>query len=397
MKYAIVIMDGAADEPLAELAGKTPLEQAHIPNTDWIATHGRQGMVQTIPSGFEPGSDVALMSVLGYDPKVYHKGRAPLEAAAQGIQTGEKDWMFRCNLVTIADGIMLDHSAGHIDTVQAARLIEDLNSQIGNDEIRFYPGVGYRHLMVYTGDLDFDIKLIPPHDILDEPVAKHYPKGKNGKHLCEIMAQAAEVLTGHEVNQVRLDLGENQANHIWLWGQGRRPQMESFEKRFGLSGSLITGVDLLRGMGKLAGMKIIEVEGATGYLDTNYEGKGEAAIQALEETDLVFVHVESPDEAGHGALVKEKIEAIEQIDQHITGPLLKWLRQRPQWRIMVLPDHPTPIRLRTHSDKPVPMALAGSGISNKNERTYNEENARQSGFHIDRGHELMDYFLNVKG
>lgn len=389
-------MDGAADEPLAELEGKTPLEQAHIPNTDWIATHGRQGMVQTIPSGFSPGSDVALMSVLGYDPKVYHKGRAPLEAAAQGIPTSEKDWIFRCNLVTVADGLMLDHSAGHIETVQAAKLVEDLNVQIGNDEIQFYPGVSYRHLMVYRGDLEFEMKLVPPHDILDEPYVKYRPKGKSGKRLCEIMDQAADILSSHSVNQVRLDLGENQANHIWLWGQGKRPQFDSFKKRFGLSGAIITAVDLLRGIGKLAGMKLIDVEGATGYLDTNYEGKGQAAIQALEENDLVFIHVEAPDEAGHGALVKEKIEAIEQIDQHITGSLLKWLQRRRQWRIMVLPDHPTPIRLRTHSDKAVPMALAGSGISSKDERTYNEENARQSGFHIDRGHELMDYFLHVK-
>jgi len=389
-------MDGAADEPLAELEGKTPLEAAHIPHTDWIATNGRQGMVQTVPSGFSPGSDVALMSVLGYDPKDYHTGRAPLEAAANDIKTEETDWIFRCNLVTVADGIMLDHSAGHIDTVQGAKLIEDLNAQIGNDEIRFYPGVGYRHIMVYSGELDFDIKLTPPHDILDEPVAKHLPKGKSGKHLCEILDKATEVLAVHAVNQVRTDLGENQANRIWLWGQGKRPRFDSFQKRFGVSGSIVAAVDLLRGIGKLAKMKIVEVEGATGYLDTNYEGKGQAAIQSLAEHDLVFVHVEAPDEAGHGALVKEKIKAIEQIDQHITGPLLKWLQKRQQWRIMVLPDHPTPIRLRTHSDKPVPMVLAGSGISNKNERTYNEENARQSGFHIDRGHELMDYFLHVK-
>ncbi len=202
MKYAIVLIDGAADEPLAELEGKTPLEAAHIPNTDWIATHGRQGMVQTVPSGFEPGSDVALMSVLGYDPKVYHKGRAPLEAAAQGIQTSEKDWIFRCNLVTVADSLMIDHSAGHIETVQASKLVEDLNAQIGNDEIRFYPGVSYRHLMVYRGELDFDLKLIPPHDILDESYAKHRPKGKSGRRLCEIMDQAAEILGAHEVNQV---------------------------------------------------------------------------------------------------------------------------------------------------------------------------------------------------
>ena len=311
MKYAIVLMDGAADEPLAELNGKTPLDQAHIPNADWIAANGRQGLVHTVPSGFEPGSDVALMSVLGYDPKVYHTGRAPLEAAAQDIQTGENDWIFRCNLVTVADGLMRDHSAGHIDTVQATTLIEDLNTRLGTDQIQFYPGVSYRHIMVYRGDLEFDSPLTPPHNILDEPCVKYRPKGKSGKCLCDLMDQASSILAEHEVNQVRRDLGENQANQIWFWGQGRRPQFESFRKRFGVSGAMITAVDLLRGIGKLAGMDIIEVEGATGYLDTNYEGKGQAAIQALEDHDLVFIHIEAPDEAGHGALLKEKIEAIE--------------------------------------------------------------------------------------
>ncbi|MBN1844146.1 MAG: cofactor-independent phosphoglycerate mutase [Sedimentisphaerales bacterium] len=396
MKYAIVVMDGAADEPLAELEGKTPLEAAHIPHTDWIARNGRLGLVQTIPDGFEPGSDVALMSVLGYDPQKYHTGRAPLEAASQDIPVAPSDWVFRCNLVTVADGVMVDYAAGHIETVQAGTLIERLNRQMACPEYRFYPGVSYRHLLVHQGTMDFDVKLTAPHDIIDEPVAKYLPRSKSGRHLCQIMEEAGRILSQEDINQVRIDLGENQANAIWLWGQGRRPTLDRFESRFGLRGAVITAVDLLRGIGKLAGMEIVPVAGATGYLDTDYHQKGQAALEVLARGDLVFVHVEAPDEAGHQALIAEKIEAIEQIDRHIVGPLLKWLQNQPQWRIMVLPDHPTPIRLRTHTAKPVPMALAGRQIHPGGSLGFNETQARQAGFHIDRGHELMDYFLHVQ-
>ena len=397
MKYAIIIMDGAADEPLAELDGKTVLEKAHIPHTDWISTHGRQGMVQTVPAGFSPGSDVALMSVLGYDPKRYYTGRAPLEAAAQNIQTDPNDWIFRCNLVTVADGIMLDYSAGHIETVQAAQLINDLNNQLGSENITFYPGVGYRHLMVYR-DGSFENEISPPHNILDQPLNKHLPRHRHGKKLCQLMEQAAQILADHDVNKVRRDLGENPATNIWLWGQGHRPKLDAFRYKFAVSGCVITAVDLLRGLGKLMGMKVAEVQGATGYIDTNYAAKGKAALEALKELDLVFVHVEAPDEAGHGAMINEKIEAIEMIDLHIVGPLLKWLQGRnDDWRIMVLPDHPTPIRLRTHSSDPVPFALAGNGIAGSQHAAYSEANSKESGFLIDKGHELMEFFLQVKG
>ena len=397
MKYAIVLMDGAADEPLAELDGKTVLEKAHIPHTDWISSHGQQGMVRTVPDGFSPGSDVAMMSVLGYDPKVDYTGRAPLEAAAQNIQTGPNDWVFRCNLVTVADGIMEDYSAGHIETVQAAQLIKEIDEQLGNEKITFYPGVSYRHLMVYIGDA-FEGKLSAPHDITDQPIAKYLPRGKHGKELCRLMEQAAEILAGHDVNKVRSDLGENPATNIWLWGQGKRPQLDGFRRRFGVSGCVITAVDLVRGLGKLLGMKIIEVEGATGYLDTNFAGKGQAAIDALKEKDLVFAHVEAPDEAGHGALIDEKIKAIEQIDQYVVGPVLKWLQASGNdWRIMVLPDHPTPIRLRTHSADPVPFALAGDGINSNRQQPFSEANGRKSGLFIEKGYELMEYFLKANG
>jgi len=396
MKYAIVIMDGAADEPLAELDGKTILEKAHIPHTDWISTHGRQGMVQTVPNGMAPGSDVAQMSIMGYNPKTCYTGRAPLEAVAQDIQTESTDWIFRCNLVTIADGVMEDYSAGHIESVQAARLINDLNSQLGSEQITFYPGVSYRHLMVHRGG-PFDHESVPPHDITGQPVNKHLPRGRHGKELCKIMEKASAILAEHEVNRVRKDLGENPATNIWLWGQGHRPTLDSFRKRYGISAAVITAVDLLRGLGKLAGMKIIEVEGATGYLDTNYVGKGIAAIEALGSNDLILVHIEAPDEAGHGALIEEKIEAVEQIDKNIVGPLLNHLRQQENWRMMVLPDHPTPIKIRTHSSQPVPFAMAGEDITGTLQLPYSEANGKRSGLHIDKGYELMEYFLKGKG
>ena len=397
MKYALIIMDGAADEPIEELGNLTVFERADIPHTDRISSIGRQGIVHTIPNGYPPGSDVAQMSILGYDPAQYYSGRAPLEAAAMGIETDPSDWIFRCNLVTIADGAMRDYSAGHIDSVQAATLISEINDQLGSEQVSFYPGVSYRHIMVHRGG-PFDSELTPPHDILDQPVAKHQPRGKNSKTLSQIMDQAADILAAHEINQVRADLGENQATNIWLWGQGHKPQLDGFRQRFGLTGSIITAVDVLRGLGRLVGLKRIDVEGATGYLDTNFTGKGQAAIETLEQgDDLVIIHVEAPDEAGHGALVQEKVKAVEDIDHHIVGPVLDWLQQQPQWRIMVLPDHPTPVRVRTHVDEPVPFTIAGTGIVATSHGSYSEANAHRGGFRIDRGHELMEYFLHGKG
>ncbi|KPK75388.1 MAG: hypothetical protein AMJ79_11365 [Phycisphaerae bacterium SM23_30] len=395
MKYAIVVMDGAADEPLAELGGLTVLEKARIPHTDWITRRGRLGLVRTVPEGFAPGCEVALMSVLGYDPEVYHKGRAPLEAAARGIRTGPEDWIFRCNLVTTADGLMVDCTAGRIETVQAFKLMEDLNERLSDEKIRFYPGESYRHLMVYRGG-NFNSELASPYDIIDKPIAKYLPRGRHGKILSRIMEQAAKILQRHQVNQVRLELGENQASNIWLWGQGRQGQLESFRRRFGQRGAVITGVDLLRGLARLAGMKIVQVEGATGYLDTNYQGKGEAALAALAENDLVLVHAAAPDEAGHEQLAAEKVEAVERIDKYIVGPLLERLQGQREGRIMVLPDHSTPIGRRTHTEDPVPFTLAGAEIVGAGQESFSEANAAESGFRIEKGYELMEYFLKVK-
>ncbi len=391
-KYVIIVPDGAADEPLEELGGKTVLEAANIPNMDRISREGRQGIVRTVPKGFEPGSDVAQMSLLGYDPKRYYSGRAPIEAVARGIELSASDWVFRCNLVTIADGKMADHSAGHISTEEGGRLIKELDSELGSEKICFYAGVGYRHLLVFKG-YDFDVKTYPPHDYIGKAGNKILPRGKGADVLIDLMARSQQFFAEHDINKVRQDLGENQVSSIWLWGQGRRAQMESFKKRFGLAGAAITAVDLVRGLAKLVGFDLIEVAGATGFVDTNYRGKGEAAINALEKYDLVFVHIEAPDEAGHNGSVELKKEAVERIDELVVGPVYDALRRYENWRILVLPDHPTPISSKAHSAEPVPFAMAGTGVKGVLDADFSEANAARSGFKIENGFELMEYFL----
>lgn len=391
-KFAIIVPDGAADEPIEQLDNKTVLEAASTPNMDMISSRGRQGIVRTIPDGFDPGSDVAQMSLLGYDPRRCYSGRAPIEAVARNIQLAPDDWVFRCNLVTIADDIMADHSAGHIATEEAAKLIADLNDHLGNERIRFYPGVSYRHLLVFKG-VDFDVQTYPPHDYIGTTKDKILPRGRNAEMLIDLMARSHQLFVNHDINRVRSDLGENQANSIWLWGQGKKTQMESFEKRFGLKGLAITAVDLVRGLAKLIGFDLREVPGATGFVDTNYAGKAEAAIAALDKYDIVFVHVEAPDEAAHSGSEKAKKKAVEQIDKHIVGPVFEALQTFDNWRILVAPDHPTPIRTGAHSPEPVPFAMAGTGISGILHTTFSEANAAKSGFKIENGFELMEYFL----
>ncbi len=395
MKYALVIMDGAADEPLEIFGGLTALEKADIPNSDWIAINGRQGLVNTVPEGFPPGSDVAMMSLFGYDPVVYYTGRSPLEAIASGIRTEPEDLIFRCNLVTIDDGQMIDHSAGHISDAQAAQLFNLLNDKLGNEEISFYPGKSYRGLMIWKGFKYKDF-ITPPHDILEQQVAKYLPGGRAGKKISALMEDAAEILAENEINQVRCDLGENPASHIWLWGQGYKPKMESFRSRYDLGASVITAVDLVAGLARSVSIRKITVPGATGYIDTDYNAKGQAAIKAFDDNDLVIVHIEAPDEASHSAMADEKVRAIENIDKFIVGPILEFLRENyPDWRIMVSPDHPTFLRLRTHIAGPVPFVMAGSNISPVRGLTYSEKNAAQCGWIIQKGHELMEYFLKA--
>lgn len=397
MKYALVIPDGAADLPLDELDGRTPLEAADLPNMDRVAATGRCGTVCNIPARMPCGSDVAILSVLGYNPRTYYTGRAPLEAVAQGLHIGPDEWVFRCNLVTLADEKMEDYSAGHIRNEEAHKLIAVLNEQlVARDErIRFHPGLGYRHLMTFQGDCR--VKTTPPHDILGQDVAEYLPTGRGSKRLQWLMAESRKILAAHDINTVRADLGENPANAIWLWGQGKAPKLEAFAKRFGLRGAAITAVDLLRGLAKLIGWDLIEVPGATGYFDTNYEGKGSAAVEALNHYDIVCVHVEAPDEAGHNADPDAKVEALEQIDRHIVGPVLQRLElEGDEWRILVLPDHPTPCTVRTHTSDPVPFAIAGKDMQGVLDEPFTEQTAEAADLHIARGCDLMEFFLTVR-
>ncbi|OHB76452.1 MAG: cofactor-independent phosphoglycerate mutase [Planctomycetes bacterium RBG_16_55_9] len=391
-KYVIIVPDGAADEPLEQFGGQTVLEAAKTPNLDQISALGRQGLVQTIPDDMEAGSDVAQMSLLGYDPRRYYTGRAPIEAVARNIKLSLDDWVFRCNLVTIADGKMMDHSAGHISTVEATNLIKELDECLGNEQICFHVGVSYRHLLVFKG-MDFDVQTYPPHDHIGTAVDKLLPRGKGADLLIDLMARSQQLFAGHDINKVRADLGENQVSSIWLWGQGKRAQMERFEKRFGLKGAAITAVDLVRGLARLIGFDLIDVPGATGFIDTNYQGKASAAIEALDKYDIVFVHIEAPDEAAHAGNAQMKKQAIELIDEHIIGPVFQALQSHQSWRILVMPDHPTPVRTCAHSPDPVPFAMAGDSISGILHTTFGETNAARSGFKIESGFELMEYFL----
>jgi 2,3-bisphosphoglycerate-independent phosphoglycerate mutase len=394
MKYAIIIPDGAADEPLKELGGKTPLEAARTPNMDRIAREGRQGLARTVPEGFESGSDVAIMTLLGYDPKVYHTGRAPLEAAAQRIPLSPTDWVFRCNLVTVVDGIMKDHSAGGISDAEAQRLIGDLSRALDLPGFEFHFGVSYRNLLVYRGHEEFDVKTKPPHEFPEEPIARYLPKGTGEAILREIMERSRELFANHEINQVRRQTGHNPATQVWLWGQGHAPNIPTFKQRFGInSGCMITGVDLLRGLAVLLGWDVKEVEGMTSFHDTNYAGQGQATAAMLDRYDLVLSHVEAPDEASHQADYKTKVESIEAIDRHVVGPVLEKLRKFPEWRILVMPDHPTNIATRKHGYAPSPFERAGTRVRSVVKGPYSERNAAASDLKIERGHELMEYFL----
>jgi len=392
MKYVLIIPDGAADEPIELFGGKTVFEAADIPNIDNISKLGRLGLVQTVPEKMPPGSDVAMMSLLGYDPKRSSTGRAPLEAVAMNIALEPTDWVFRCNLVTIADNKMADHSAGHISSPEGARIIDDLNKAFGSEKIKFYPGVSYRHLCVIKG-MEFDVYTEPPHDIIGQSAEKNLPRGKNAELLTDLMAKSCELLAEHEINKIRKDLGENPVSSIWLWGQGKKASMDSFQSRFGLRGTTITAVDLVRGISKLIGFDLIKVEGATGFADTNYNGKAQAAIDALEKYDFVFIHIEGPDEAGHAGNAELKKLAVERIDKYVVGPVYNALQKYDGWRMMVMPDHPTPCKGQAHTGGPVPFAMAGTGVSPLHAKPFTENFAAQSGLKIEKGYELMEYFL----
>lgn len=390
-----------ADYPVPQLKGKTPLQAAKTPHLDRLAGQGTLGMVRTVPSGFPPGSDVANLSIFGYDPALHYTGRAPLEAASMGVRLQPGDVAFRCNLVTLGvrDGreYMEDFSAGHISTEDAGWVISLIGEKLGSRNFQFYPGVSYRHLMVWSkGGRGLGLKTTPPHDITGKEVASYLPQGEGAEEILDLMKQAKGFLPLCPVNLSRQKEGKRAANAIWLWGQGKAPSLIPMTERFGLTGSVISAVDLMKGIGFYAGLEIIRVPGATGYLDTNYAGKAEYALREISRKDLVYVHVEAPDEASHNGNLDDKLRAIEDFDHKIVGPILRGLEDYPDFRILVLPDHPTPLALKTHSSEPVPF-LAFSTADRQNlsreGRTFDEISASQTGLCLARGHELMEKFI----
>jgi 2,3-bisphosphoglycerate-independent phosphoglycerate mutase len=376
MKYIILVPDGMADEPVPELGGKTPLEAAATPNMDHMAQNGLSGMVKTIPDGFPPGSDIGNLSLLGYDPTQNFSGRAPLEAANMGIILKDDEVAFRCNLVTIKDNVIADYSAGHITTEAAAPVIEKLNDMLGSGDVKFHIGKSYRHILVFKTPHKKDIlniKCVPPHDIPGKDIAPYLPQGPQSEYILGLMDQAKKVLKGQAA-----------ANAIWLWGQGSRPNLPSFKSKFQLTGSIISAVDLVNGIGRLAGLEIINVPGATGYYDTNYAGKAEFGIESLRSKDFVYIHVEAPDEAGHNGDYKEKVRAIENFDREIVGRILKRFGKEDV-RILVSPDHPTPVGKKTHTRTPVCFVMYGQGIAANKLSDYSEKTAAAAGLKFQSG------------
>src|SRR5258706_707579 len=351
-------------------------------------------MVRTVPDGFECGSDVAIMTLLGYAPQKYHTGRAPLEAAAQRIPLAPSDWVFRCMLAAVVDGFMKDHSAGGISNAEAQRLTGDLSRHLKLPGFEFHCGVSYRNLLVYRGHEEFSVTTKPPHEIPDEPISNWVPKGKGSEILRDIMERSRALFSQHEINAARIDTGHNPASPVWLWCQGDAPNMPTFNQRFGVSSAcMITGVDLLRGLAVLLDWQVKEVEGMTSFHDTNYAGQGKATAAALDKYDLVFSHIEAPDEASHQADYKTKIDAIEHIDRHVVGPVMEKLKTFSQWRMLVMPDHPTLISNRKHGYGPAPFAMAGTNVKSNPKGKYCEKSAAASNLYLERGEELMDYFL----
>ena len=391
--------DGMADYPLPQLGGKTPLEAAKKPNMDMLASNGTVGMVKTVPDSMNPGSDVANLSVMGYDPRKYYTGRSPLETVSMGIKLAEGDISFRCNLVMLSDNepyeekIMADYCSGEISSGEAGILIEYLNEKLSSDEIKFYSGISYRHCMIWKNG-ENNLHLVPPHDISDRKITEHLPKNE---FIGELMRKSYDILKDHPVNTERIKKGLKPANSIWLWGEGTPAMLDSFKDKYGVSGSVISAVDLVKGLGISAGLESIDVPGATGNVDTNYEGKCRAALKELIDKgkDFVYIHVEAPDECGHRGELENKIKSIELIDSEIAGPLVKALKEEGEpFSILVLPDHPTPLAVKTHVKDPVPFILYRSNEETRSGvDTYSEKTAQTTGVYIEEGYTLMDKLL----
>ena len=394
MKYIVLVGDGMADYPVPEIGGLTPLQAADTPNMDFIAKHGKCGLAKTVPDNKPPGSDVANLSIMGYDPDKYYSGRGPLEAASMGIAMEIDDIAFRCNLITRKNGLLADYSAGHISSEEAGILIKAIDKELGVS-CRFHAGVSYRHLLVMKR-AEF-AQCTPPHDVVGRPVEDVMPRGEDSEFLVSLIRASGPILEKHEVNIKRKKAGKNTADLIWPWGQGKAPDMPLFKDMFGVSGSIISAVDLLKGIGKYAGLDIIDVPGATGYLDTNFSGKAQYALDSLKKRDFVLVHVEAPDEAGHMGNIEAKIKAISDFDKKVVGGMLNELGAFGDYKIMVLPDHPTPISIKTHTSEPVPFAIYSTSESADHVDRFDEFAVKEGIFGLIDGYRLMDLLVREGG
>lgn len=401
MKYLVMLCDGMADEPNEALGNSTPMEKANKPCMDSLAAKAEVGIVKTVAEGLKPGSDVANLSVLGYEPAVYYSGRSPLEAASIGIDLKDTDVTLRCNLVTLSDEedyekkTILDYCADDISSEEAKILIEYIQEKLCNDKFRFYPGVSYRHCLVWSNGNPHPGVLTPPHDITGKVITDYIPKGEAVDELYDLMKKSYDLLKDHPVNKARIARGKRPANSIWLWGEGTKPLLDNFSEKFGIKGSMISAVDLLKGIAICAGMNSVDVDGATGYLDTNFDGKCKAAIEEFKNgADLVYIHVEAPDECGHRGEIENKVKAIEMIDEHILGPVVEFLKGYDDFAVLVCPDHPTPLSIRTHTSTPVPYLIYDSKNEiNSGVKVFCEKEARETGNYIEKGFTMMNYFL----
>ena len=400
MKYLVMLCDGMADLPFEALGNKTPMEIAKKPCMDSLAQKGEIGLVKTVQDGMKPGSDVANLAVLGYDAKKYYSGRSPLEAASIGIDLKATDVTFRCNLVTLSDEAeysdktMVDYCADDISSAEAKILVEYIEEKLGNEIFSYYPGVSYRHCLVWDNGVVDGHDLTPPHDITDRPIKEYIPKGDNVAPLYDMMKKSYDLLKDHPVNLERIKRGKRPANSIWLWGEGTKPALDSFEEKFSKKGSMISAVDLLKGIAICAEMKSVDVDGATGYIDTNFEGKCKAAIEEFKNgQDLVYIHVEAPDECGHRGEAENKVKAIEIIDEKILAPVVEFLRSYDDFAVLVCPDHPTPLCIKTHSSDPVPYLIYSSKNEIDGAETFTEATSKATGNYIAEGFTMMEYFL----
>jgi 2,3-bisphosphoglycerate-independent phosphoglycerate mutase len=389
MKYCVLIIDGASGLPLPERGGRTCLELAHTPNLDAMAVEGMLGLVRTVPPGMEPSSACACMSVLGYDPVVYYQGRAAIEARSMGIDIDVGEVVFRCNLVAVRDGKMRDYSAGHISTDEARDLISALNESLGSDAVSFYPGVSYRHILKLKGREDtLGADCTPPHDISGKPVAGFLPHGPGSEVLRDLMARSEDVLKDHPINLERKSRGEIPATGIWLfWGSGRVPDMPAFRQVYGLGAAMTSGVDLLRGLAQMMGMEILDIAGVTDGLDNDYAAQAAGALEALGRHDLVVVHIEATDEAAHAGSIDNKVEAIQRVDTEVVGRLCSW--REDDLRVLIMPDHPTPIEVQTHTADPVPFLLWGNFVKANGAKRFTEAEAKSTGVFLEEGYKIM--------